>query len=158
MLCSSAGVTFVLLKEATAAAAASLRGSVVGQYGTVSRWRIMPGGKRGSADQPGIGWYLPAELILYRKNLRWTESPWESNRIGSPRIVAGSFVFLIAASTLARLGVWLDMQPAAIASSTTCVAAKVGGPDTPKNPCAFAAATIAASAGSAVMSVPNEDT
>src|SRR2546430_166910 len=42
-----------------------------------------------------IGWYSPAELILYRKSLRWTESPWESNRIGCPRIVAGSFVFLI---------------------------------------------------------------
>src|SRR5260370_25523130 len=88
----------------------------------------------GSADQPGIGWYLPAELILYRKNLRWTESPWESNRIGSPRIVAGSFVFLIAASTLARLRVWLDLQAAATASSTPSLAAERGGPDTPHHP------------------------
>src|SRR5258708_38323365 len=91
----------------------------------------------GSADQPGIGWYVPAELILYRKNLRWTESPRESNRIGSPRIVAGSVVFLIAASTLARFWAWLDPQTAAIPSSTPCVAAEGGGPQTPKNPCDF---------------------
>src|SRR6266480_1471872 len=79
----------------------------------------------------GISWYWPPELILDRKNLPLTRAPWESNLIGCPRIVAGSFVFLICASTLARLGVWPDLQTAAIASSITCVAAKLGGPNVP---------------------------
>src|SRR5258707_5930728 len=72
---------------------------------------------------------------------------------------AGSFVVLIAASTLLRLGVLRDLQTDAIASSTTCVAANTGGPNVPKDPYFdFAAATIAASAGIAVMSGPNEET
>src|SRR5260221_8087827 len=72
---------------------------------------------------------------------------------------AGSFVVLIAASTLLRLGVLPDLQTDAIASSTTCVAANTGGPNVPKDPYFdFAAATIAASAGIAVMSGPNEET
>ena len=51
------------------------------------------------------------------------------------------------------------MQTEAIASSITCVAANTGGPNVPKDPyLAFAAAAIAASAGIAVMSGPNEDT
>src|SRR5215470_8753977 len=69
----------------------------------------------------GISWYLPDESILNRKNLPLTRSPWESNLIGCPRIVAGSFVFLIAATTLARLGVWPDLQTAAMAWSITWV-------------------------------------
>src|SRR6266851_5703022 len=118
-----------------------------------------PGRQLVSAGQPGISWYLPAGSILNRKNLPLTRSPLESKLIGCPRIVAGSLVFLIAASTLARLGVWPDLQTEAIASSTTCVAAKVGGPNVPKEPYfAFAAAAIAASAGIPVMSGPNEDT
>src|SRR5206468_6424178 len=65
----------------------------------------------------------------------------------------------MAASTLARLGVWPDLQTEAIASSTTCCAANTGGPNVPKLPyLALAAAAIAASAGIAVMSGPNEDT
>src|SRR5262247_1615766 len=82
----------------------------------------------------GISWYLPDESILNRKNFPLTRSPWESNVIGCPRIVAGSFVFLIAASTLARLGVWPDLQTAAMALSITCVAANTGGPNVPKDP------------------------
>src|SRR6516225_1648707 len=109
--------------------------------------------------QPGIRLYLPAELILNRKNLLLTGSPCESNLIGCPSIVVASFVFLIAASTLARLGVWPDLQTDAIASSITCCAAYIGGPNVPKLPyLALAAAAIAASAGIAVMSGPNEDT
>jgi hypothetical protein len=102
---------------------------------------------------------MPAELILARKNLPLTTSPWESNRIGCPRIEVGSFVFLIAASTLARLGVCPDLHTAAIASSITCVAAKVGGTfGGALNPRAVAAAEIALSAGILVMSAPNMDT
>src|SRR6516225_893968 len=109
--------------------------------------------------QPGIRLYLPAELILNRKNLLLTGSPCESNLIGCPRIVVASFVFLIAASTLLRLGVWPDLQTDAIASSITCVAAYTGGPNVPKFPnFCRAALAIAASAGIAVMSGPNEDT
>src|SRR5215472_17398882 len=86
-------------------------------------------------------------------------SPCASKLIGCPRIEVGSFVVLIAASTLARLGVWPDLQTDAIASSTTCVAANTGGPNVPNvQPFALAAATIAASAGMAVMSGPNADT
>src|SRR2546421_8279548 len=126
--------------------------------------RLVTGARRRSclspAGQPlGTSWYLPAESILNRKNLPLTRSPCESNLTGCPRIVAGSSVFLIAASTLARLGVWPDLQTAAMAWSITCVAAKVGGPNVPKEPyLAFAAAAIAASAGIAVMSGPNVDT
>src|SRR6516225_5357227 len=109
--------------------------------------------------QPGINLYLPAELILNRKNLLPTGSPCESNLIGCPRIVVASFVFLIAASTLARLGVWPDLQTDAIASSITCCAANTGGPNVPNFPnFANARATSALSAGIAVMSGPNEDT
>src|SRR5215471_14075392 len=128
------------------------------------RARLWPARRRtaplGSADQLlGISWYLPAELILKRKNLPLTRSPLESNLIGCPRIVTGWFVFLICASTLARLGVWPDLQTAAIASSITCVAAKVGGPNVPKEPyLAFAAAAIGASARIPVMSGPKVDT
>src|SRR4249920_171116 len=71
----------------------------------------------------------------------------------------GSFVFLIAASTLARLGVWPALQTDAIASSTTWVAANTGGPNVPNDPYfALAAWAIAESAAIAVMSGPNEDT
>src|SRR5947208_11630356 len=71
----------------------------------------------------------------------------------------GSFVFLIAASTLARLGVCPALQTDAIASSTTWVAANTGGPNVPNEIFfALAAATIAASSGIAVMSGPNADT
>src|SRR5258708_9642097 len=71
---------------------------------------------------------------------------------------AGSFVVLIAASTLLRLGVLPDLKTDAIASSTTCVAANTGGPNVPKDPYFdFAAATIAPSAGSARMSRPNQE-
>src|SRR5499433_1048608 len=122
--------------------------------------RRTPGGYLNPADQPlGISWYLPVESILNRKNLPLTTSPWESNLIGCPRIVVGWSVFLICASTLARLGVWPDLQTAAMAWSITCVAANTGGPNVPKEPnFAFAAAAIAESAGIAVMSGPNEDT
>src|SRR6476620_6428223 len=74
-------------------------------------------------------------------------------------IEAGSFVVLIAASTLLRLGVCPDLQTDAIASSITCVAAYTGGPNVPNDPnfCA-AALAITASAGIAVISGPNEDT
>src|SRR5262249_60389885 len=99
------------------------------------------------------------ESILNRKNLPLTTSPWESNLIGCPRIVVGWSVFLICASTLARLGVWPDLQTAAMAWSITCVAANTGGPNVPNEPnFAFAAEAIAESAGIAVMSGPNEDT
>src|SRR6185437_10603972 len=75
------------------------------------------------------------------------------------RIEVGSSVVLIAASTLARLGVWPDLQTEAIASSMTCVAANTGGPNVPKFPYfAFAVAAISWSAGIPVMSGPNEDT
>src|SRR5260370_30667234 len=71
----------------------------------------------------------------------------------------GSFVVLIAASTVLRVGVLPDVKTDAIAWSTTCVAANTGGPNVPKDPYFdFAAATIAASAGIAVMSGPNEET
>jgi len=63
------------------------------------------------------------ESILNRKNLPPFRSPCESKEIGCPRIEAGSFVALIAASTLLRLGVCPDLQTDAIASSITCVAA-----------------------------------
>src|SRR5215472_1856189 len=112
-----------------------------------------------SASQPGISRYLPDELILNRKNLPLTTSPLGVNLIGCPRIVVASFVCLIAASTLLRLGVLPDLQTEAIASSITCVAANTGGPNVPNDPYfALAAATIAASAGIPVMSGPNEDT
>src|SRR5258708_40261917 len=102
----------------------------------------------GSAAQPGIRLYLPVESILNRKNLPFTTSPLEVNLIGWLRMVVASFVFLIAASTLARLGVWPDLQTDAIASSITCCAANTGGPYVPKLPdLALAAAAIAASAG-----------
>src|SRR5216683_7640162 len=118
-----------------------------------------PGSQLVSAGQPGISWYLPAELILNRKNLPLTRSPLESKLIGCPRIEVGSLVFLIAASTLLRLGVWPDLQTEAIASSITWVAAKVGGPNVPNDGYfAVASATIDASAGIALMSGPNEDT
>src|SRR5262249_52607294 len=69
------------------------------------------------------------------------------------------FGFLLAASTLARLGVWPGLQTDAMASSITCCAANPGGPNVPKLPYfAFASAAIAASAGIAVMSGPNADT
>src|SRR5215471_21397871 len=125
-----------------------------------ARDRRTPGSYLNPANQPlGISWYLPDESILNRKNLPLTTSPCESNLIGCPRIVAGSSVFLIAASTLARLGVWPDLQTAAIAWSITCVAANTGGPNVPKDPYfVFASAAIALSAGIAVMSGPNEDT
>src|SRR5947209_7221969 len=71
----------------------------------------------------------------------------------------GSLVFLIAASTLPRLGVCPALQTDAMASSTTWVAANTGGPNVPNDPYFdFAAETIVASAGIAVMSGPNEDT
>src|SRR5713101_8977345 len=107
--------------------------------------RLVAGARRGSylssADQAlGISWYLPAESILNRKNLPLTRSPCESKAIGCPRIEAGSLVFLIAASTLLRLGVCPALQTEAIASSITCVAANTGGPNVPKDPYfAFAA-------------------
>ena len=73
--------------------------------------------------------------------------------------MVASLVFLIAARTLARVGVWPDLHTEAIAPSTTCVAAYTGGPNVPNVPYfAFAAAAIAASAGIPVMSGPNEDT
>src|SRR5499427_3376694 len=113
----------------------------------------------GAAGQPGIRLYLPAELILNRKNLLLTTSPLEVNLIGCPRIVVASFVFLMAASTLARLGVWPDLQTDAIASSITCCAANTGGPNVPKLPYLdLASAAITLSAGIAVMSGPNDDT
>src|SRR5690348_4672204 len=109
--------------------------------------------------QPGISWYLPAESILKRKNLPLVRSPCASNLIGCPRIESGSSVCLIAASTLARLGVWPDLQTEAIASSITWVAANTGGPNVPKAPYfAFAAAAMALSEAIAVMSGPNDDT
>src|SRR5580700_3080866 len=113
-----------------------------------------------SADQElGISWYLPAELILNRKNLPLTRSPWESNLIAWPRIEVGSSVFLIAASTLLRLGVWPALHTEAIASSITWVAANTGGPNVPNDPyLALAAAAIEASAAIAVMSGPNDET
>src|SRR5262249_17830844 len=77
----------------------------------------------------GISLYLPAESILNRKNLPPFRSPCESKEIGCPRIEAGSFVFLIAASTLARLGVCPDLQTDAIASSITCVAPYTSRPE-----------------------------
>src|SRR5215467_12975278 len=112
-----------------------------------------------SAGQPGISWYLPTELILKRKNLPWALSPCELKLMGCPRIEVDSFVFLIAASTFARLGVWPALQTEAMASSITWVAAKMGGPNVPKEPnFAFAVATSDASAGMAVMSGPKADT
>src|SRR6266571_3219955 len=87
------------------------------------------GGCLRSADHElGISLYLPAPLILNRKNLPFTRSPLESNFIGWPSIEVDSFVFLIAASTLLRLGVCPALQTAEIAWSTTCVAEKTGGP------------------------------
>src|SRR5262249_4016897 len=114
----------------------------------------------GSADHElGISLYLPAESILNRKNLPPFRSPCESKEIGWPRIEAGSFVALIAASTLLRLGVCPDLQTDAIASSITCIAAYTGGPNVPNCPYFCSAAlAITASAGIAVMSGPNEDT
>src|SRR5438552_18727835 len=114
----------------------------------------------GSVDHElGTSSYLPAESILNRKNLPLTMSPCASKLIGCPRIEVGSFVFLIAASTLARLGVCPALQTDAIASSTTCVAAYTGGPNVPKDPnFCRAALAITASAGIAVMSGPNADT
>src|SRR5262249_15727940 len=50
------------------------------------------------------------------------------------------------------------LQTEAMASSITCVAAKIGGPNVPKDPSFFAAATIDASAGMPLMSGPNEET
>src|SRR5215813_15560572 len=89
-------------------------------------WPARRGGSYSSADQPGISWYLPAESILNRKNLPFTRSPFESKLIGWPRIEVDSLVFLIAARTLSRLGVWPALQTEAMASSITCVAAKIG--------------------------------
>src|SRR5690242_8912659 len=110
-------------------------------------------------DQLGTRLYLPDESILKRKNLPCALSPCESKLIGCPRIEVGSFVFLIAASTLARLGVCPALQTDAIASSITCVAANTGGPNVPNAPnFALAAWAIAESAAIAVMSGPNEDT
>src|SRR5262249_18772918 len=69
-----------------------------------------------------------------------------------PRIVVASLVFLMAAITLLRLGVWPDLQTEATAMSITCVAANTGGPNGPKLPYfAFAAAAIAPAAGVAAM-------
>src|SRR6516162_3397969 len=86
-------------------------------------------------------------------------SPLASKEIGWPRIVVASLVCLIAARTLLRLGVCPDLHTDAMASSITCVAAYVGGPKVLKPPhFAVAAATIAASAGTALMSGPNVDT
>src|SRR5437016_4018288 len=97
--------------------------------------------------------YLPAELILNRKNLPFSRSPRESNEIGWPRIDVDSFVCLIAASTLERLGAWPDLHTEAIASSITWVAANTGGPNVPNAPYLDVAAdTIELSAGIAVMS------
>src|SRR5260370_8935516 len=88
-----------------------------------------------SADHElGISWYLPDVLILNRKNLPLTRSPWGSKEVGWPRVVVDSFVFLIAASTLARLGVCPAWQSDEIASSTTCVAANTGPPTPPTPP------------------------
>src|SRR5258707_4383982 len=117
-----------------------------------------PGGYKSSSGQRGISWYLPAELILNRKNLPWALSPCESKLIGCPRMDVGSLVFLIAASTLARLGVWPALQTEEMASSITWVAAKIGGPNVPNVPYFLAAVTSDASAGIAVMSRPNADT
>src|SRR5579863_1331226 len=106
-----------------------------------------------------MSWYLPAELILNRKNLPLTRSPWEVKEIGWPRMEVGSLVCLIAARTLARLGICPALHTDAMASSITCVAANTGGPKVPNDPyLAVAAAAIAASAGIPVMSGPNEDT
>src|SRR5260370_41480904 len=110
------------------------------------------GARRGSSAQLsspdqelGVRLHLPAESILKRKNLPLTRSPWASKLIDCPRIEVGSFVALIAASTLARLGVLPDLQTDAIASSITCVAANIGGPNVPKEPyLAFAAAAMEA--------------
>src|SRR5881392_3265996 len=86
-------------------------------------WPARYPGRFGFADvrpgQPVIRLYLPAESILKRKNLPLTRSPFASNLIGWARMEVGSSVFLIAASTLARLGVWPDLQTEAIASSMT---------------------------------------
>src|SRR3984957_3615942 len=113
-----------------------------------------------SADHElGISWYLPDELILNRKNLPLIRSPWESNWIGWPRIEVGSFVFLIAARTLLRLGVWPALHTEAIASSITCVAANTGGPNVPNDPyLAFAAAAGEGSGGIGVGGGQKDET
>ena len=79
--------------------------------------------------------------------------------LGCPRTDVGSFVNLICARTLDRVGVCPDWQTEAIASSTTCVAAYTGGPNVPNfGKAALAWVTRLASAAIAVMSGANDET
>src|SRR5579859_8076815 len=93
-----------------------------------------------------------------RNHLALTRSPCGVNLIGCPRIELDSLVAFTAASTLLRLGV-PDLHADAIASSSTWVAAYVGGPNVPNfGNTDVACWTSEASAGMPRMSGPNVET
>src|ERR687888_205804 len=109
--------------------------------------------------EPVTSPYLPFSSSLNVKNLAPIRSPCGVNLIGWPRIDSGWFVFLICSRTFDRDGVSPFLHTAAMASSTTCMAAYTGGPNVPNEPnFDFALVTISASEGMLVMSGANEET